>query len=120
VKHRVPSQKKGLAGRGFTLVEVMIVILIISVITAIAVPNFMQTRARSRRTVCLENLRLIESAKTQAAMAKNLKEGSTMNWSDLLPTYIKKMPQCPTGGAYTVGNVGTDATCSLATIGHHD
>lgn len=64
---------RGLANRGFTLIEIMIVILVISVLVAIAVPNFMQSRATSRRTACLENLRLLESAKDQAAMALSLK-----------------------------------------------
>lgn len=118
VKQRVPLTK-GLANRGFTLLEIMIVILVIPILVAIAVPNYMQSRAKSRRTVCLENLRLIDSAKEQAAMAKSLKEGDSLQWTDVVPTYIKGSPSCPTGGAYSLNAVGTDPTCSLAQIGHH-
>ncbi|MES1227252.1 MAG: hypothetical protein ABUL72_01195 [Armatimonadota bacterium] len=97
----------------------MVVILIIAIIFAIATPSFVQSRARSRRTSCLQNLRLIESAKDQCAMAKSLKEGAAIDWSDLVPQYIKGRPSCPTGGAYSLNTVGTDAVCSLAVIGHH-
>jgi len=119
VKHRVPLRCKGLANRAFTLIEIMVVILIISIVVAIAVPNFFQSRATSRRTACLENLRLIESAKDQCAMAKNLKNGDSVDWPDLVPTYIKAQPSCPTGGTYALNAIGTDASCSLFKIGHH-
>ena len=119
MKHRVPLRRKGLANRAFTLIEIMVVILIIAIVVAISIPSFMQSRAVSRRTSCLENLRVVESAKEQCAMAKNLKNGDSVDWTDLVPTYIKSQPSCPSGGAYSINAIGTDASCSLFKIGHH-
>ena len=120
MKDRVTLQRKGLADRGFTLIEIMIVVLIVGIVTAIAVPNFMQSRAVSRKTACLENLRLIESAKDQFAMAKSLPQDAIVYWPDIVPNYLKTSPQCPTGGTYNLNPVGTDASCSLGTLGHHE
>lgn len=119
MKHCVTLRSRGLANRAFTLVEIMVVVLIIAIIVAISIPSFMQSRAVSRRTSCLENLRVIESAKDQCAMAKNLKNGDSVDWSDLVPMYIKSQAVCPTGGTYSINAIGTDATCSLFNIGHH-
>lgn len=97
----------------------MVVILVISILLSIAVPNFMQSRATSRRTACLENLRLIDQAKDQLAMANRLKQGDPANWTEVVPKYLKTNPRCPTGGTYSLNSIGSDPTCSLAVIGHH-
>jgi prepilin-type N-terminal cleavage/methylation domain-containing protein len=103
----------------FTLIEVMVTVLILALITAISVPNFLQTRATSRRTACLENLRLIEQAKDQLAMSDQLKSGASVGWPEVVPAYIKVLPRCPTGGVYTLNPVGSQPECSLSAIGHH-
>ena len=99
--------------QAFTLVEIMIVVLIIGVLLAIAVPNFIRARESSQAKACVSNLKQIDSAKEQLAMDAKLGAGATITngMTDLL-TYIKKEPSCPSGGTYTVGTVGTDPTCS--------
>ena len=98
--------------KGFTLVEIMIVVLIIGILLAIAVPNFIKARETSRSRTCVGNLKQIDSAKEQYAMENKLGEGEDVG--DLWPDYIKKEPVCPSGGEYTVDTVGTDPTCSYA------
>jgi prepilin-type N-terminal cleavage/methylation domain-containing protein len=98
---------------GFTLIEIMIVVLIISVLLAIAIPNFMRARETSRAKSCCANLRQIETGKEQNAMDNKLSDGDDVT-GDLWPDYIKQEPTCPAGGGYTVEVIGTNATCDYA------
>jgi len=99
--------------KGFTLVEIMIVVLIIGILLSIAVPNFIKARETSRSKTCMGNLKQVDSAKEQYAMENKLGEGEAIG-DPLWPDYIKKEPVCPSGGDYTVGNVGEDPVCSYA------
>jgi prepilin-type N-terminal cleavage/methylation domain-containing protein len=100
--------------RGFTLIEIMIVVLIIGILLAIAVPNFLRARETSRAKSCAGNLRQIETAKEQWAMDN--KKGATDTpalATDLVPNYIKTAPACPSAGTYTPGDMSTRPTCSI-------
>jgi prepilin-type N-terminal cleavage/methylation domain-containing protein len=104
--------------RAFTLVEVMIVVLIIGVLAAIAVPNFVKARESARRSTCLGNMKQVESAKEQWAMDNKKASGDTVTSADIAihfhPSYIKTYPSCPAGGTYTIGVIGTNISCSKA------
>lgn len=100
--------------KGFTLVEIMIVVLIIGILLAIAVPNFIKARETSRTKSCISNLRQIDAAKEQWAMDNKAADGDAVAWADIVPDYIKSQPECPSGGTYTVANVGTNPTCTIA------
>jgi len=93
---------------GFTLVEIMIVVLIIALLAAIAIPSFIRARERSRTSACINNLRQIESAKEQYAMEAGLDDGDAVTgitWTDYIHSGL---PECPIGPtAYTIGAVGT-------------
>jgi prepilin-type N-terminal cleavage/methylation domain-containing protein len=102
--------------KGFTLVEIMIVVLIIGILMAIAVPNFINARESSRKSSCIANLKQMDSGKEQWAMDNKAAAGASVAMTDLTPTYLKSTPTCPSGGTYTVGNIGTNPTCS--TSGH--
>ena len=78
-----PKDKSG----GFTLVEIMIVVAIIALLAAIAVPNFLRSRKRSQATAILEELRLIEGAKDQYAIENNKPGTFALVWADLLPYF---------------------------------
>ena len=103
--------------RGFTLVEIMIVVLIIAVLLSIAVPQFIGARMRAQQRTCMNNLRAIVYAKEMLAGDNHLPEGAPVALTDLWPAYIKTpgAPNCPGGGTYTVNAIGTDPECSINT-----
>ena len=74
---------------GFTLVEIMIVVAIIALLAAIAVPNFLRARKRSQATRILEDLRIIDSAVDQYAIENNKTGGDNVLWADI-QAYLKK------------------------------
>jgi len=81
-------QKLNTKRGGFTLVEIMIVVAIIALLAAIAVPNFLRSRKRSQATQILEDLRQIDSAIDQYAIEYNKAGGSNVAWADV-QKYIK-------------------------------
>ncbi len=98
---------------GYTLVEILIVVLIIGILLAIAVPSFISARERARASACRSNLRQIQAAKEQWAMANNQGTSATPTWANLTPDFIQQQPNCPSGGTYTIGNMSTNPTCSI-------
>lgn len=101
--------------KAFTLVEIMIVVLIIGILLAIAIPNFLQSRSRANARSCIANLKQIDAAKEIFAQDQRLANGSTVQMSDLWPTYIRRstQPLCPAGGTYTIGTIGQNPTCDF-------
>jgi prepilin-type N-terminal cleavage/methylation domain-containing protein len=99
---------------GFTLVEIMIVVAIIALLAAIAVPSFMSARTKSMQSSCLNNLRLIDGAMQQYALDYSNTVATTM--AQLVGTngYIKDTPVCKAGGAYTLpANLSAKTSCSV-------
>ncbi len=99
--------------KGFTLVEIMVTVLIIGMLAALAVPAFLGARNRSQARTCSGQLRQIKYAKEAWAMDTKQTVSSVAKWSDLYPTYIKDMPECPGGGEYAIMPVNEDPECSI-------
>jgi prepilin-type N-terminal cleavage/methylation domain-containing protein len=99
------------SNKGFTLVEIMIVVAIIGLLAAIAIPSFVNARTKSQTNACINNLRQVSGSKDQYALDKNGTAPTAV--SDLVPTYITKTPICPASGAYTIGNLGADPSCNV-------
>jgi prepilin-type N-terminal cleavage/methylation domain-containing protein len=88
---------------GFTLVEIMIVVAIIALLAAIAVPNFLRARKRSQATRVLEDLRLIDSATDQYAIDTGRTTGFNPGWSDV-QNYLKTGTVLATTGSDIFGD----------------
>ena len=109
--------------KGFTLVEIMIVVAIIGILIAIAVPGFVKARTESRRRSCQENLTKIDGAKDQWALENHKTTGDAPTIDDLYAAdgsgFMKSSPTCPTdNAAYTLNNVGTAPACAGGYAGH--
>jgi prepilin-type N-terminal cleavage/methylation domain-containing protein len=104
--------------KGFTLVELLIVVAIFGLLVGLAMPNFIKARGRARQQLCIENLSQIESAKQIWGVENGKKDGDVPSTADLIGAdrYMKTTPTCPAGGNYSWNAIGTTASC---TIGGH-
>jgi prepilin-type N-terminal cleavage/methylation domain-containing protein len=101
---------------GFTLVEIMIVVAIIALLAAIAVPGFLRARKRSQATRILNDLRLIDAAVDQYAIETSKSTGATVNTADWT-NYLKKDSVLYTTAADLFGDpYGPQIVDSLPTV----
>ena len=109
--------------KGFTLVEIMIVVAIIALLAAIAIPSFMKARLQARTSACINSLRLIDHAKEQWATTNNKNTGDVPAVADIQP-YLKgtALPKCPSVGSagadYNPNAMGSDPTCPSTFTDH--
>jgi prepilin-type N-terminal cleavage/methylation domain-containing protein len=101
---------------GFTLVEIMIVVAIIALLAAIAVPGFLRARKRSQASRILNDLRLIDGAVDQYAIETGRKSGDTVNVADWT-NYLKKDTRLYSSGQDLLGDdYGAQAVDTLPIV----
>lgn len=102
----------------FTLVEIMIVVAIIGLLAAIAIPNFIKAREASQKNACIANLKQIDGAKNTWALENKKVNSDVPATTDLYGAalYIRDTPTCPANGTYAILAVSAKPTCT--TSGH--
>jgi prepilin-type N-terminal cleavage/methylation domain-containing protein len=108
--------------QGFTLIEIMITVVLIGLLAAIAIPNFIRSRTTAQANVCINNLRAIDYAIQQWALEQRKAANAAVQFTDI-SSYLKNSVTCPAGGgsfedSYLITAVGEEPICQRVPGAH--
>ena len=100
--------------RGFTLIQMLVVVAIIGVLVTVAIPSLVKSRESTQTKACIENIRNIWFAQQQWAQAHETQVTKDLVAADLLP-YLgdSALPKCPSGGTYVITKADTMPYCDV-------
>ena len=122
---RIKHSSGALAGNGMAIgglvtgyLSIALSVLLIPIMASMALPAFAKAKQRAEQIVCINQLKMIESAANQWAMDHGKQSTDTPTWADLEPYLARSNmktvpPVCPAGGTYTLHSVGEHPTCSI-------
>lgn len=106
--------------KGFTVLEIMVVLGIITVVIAISLPGIIRSRRMAQARACQESLTKISGSKEVWALENQATQGETVEMDYLVEkNYLKSDPICPSGGNYQVMQIGLDPLCDSGVRGHN-
>ncbi len=101
--------------QGFSLMDIMIIVAVLALLAAIAVPNFVNVKRKSETHFCVHNLSILREAKKHWAKEPEKPKGAICSWS-MIKGHIPQdssLGSCLAGGSYTIGPAGEDPQCSI-------
>jgi prepilin-type N-terminal cleavage/methylation domain-containing protein len=116
LKRKIHMQFRPSRSNGFTLIEIMIVVAIIGVLAAVAIPNLIKARKSSAKQACIANLKALEGAKVVWALENRKNDADVPGDGDLFGAEkgISRKPECPGAGTYDIRAVAEKPTCTVA------
>lgn len=110
---------------GFSMLEIMVIVIIIGILSIIAIPMARKASATAYQKNCLNNLRIIDQAKQQAALELRLQSNAVISLDQLTPFFQRAVPACAAGGteatfetSYEINDVSVPASCKIDPVNH--